>query len=96
MKHSVIILPRAEFGFQRLYDYITKRSKQGADSWANAFYRALKMLPTQPEALRLAPESKNHNEDIRQLTFKTRQGSHLSSALRNSRRPSAYHTPART
>ena len=74
MKYSVIVLPRAEFDFQRLYDYIKKRSKRGSDSWANAFYRALKKLHMQPEAMGLAPESEDHAEDIRQLPFKTRQG----------------------
>jgi plasmid stabilization system protein ParE len=74
MKYKVIILPRAEFDFQMCYDFIKKRSKAGADSWANAFHRALKRLHEQPEASGVAPESEGHDEDIRQLLFKTRQG----------------------
>ncbi|MEX0819910.1 MAG: type II toxin-antitoxin system RelE/ParE family toxin [Pirellulaceae bacterium] len=74
MNYSVIILPRAEFDFQRLYDYIKKRSKRGADSWVNTFHRSLKRLHKQPDALELAPESEDHAEDIRQLLFKTGQG----------------------
>lgn len=55
MTYTVIIVPSAESDFQRQYDYIKQRSKRGADSWANAFYRALKKLHTRPEMLALAP-----------------------------------------
>jgi len=74
MSYSVIILPRADRDFQQIYEYNRQSSKKGADAWANAFYRALKRLHSQPTALALAPESENYQEDIRQLLFKTRQG----------------------
>lgn len=94
MKYTVIILPRAEFDFQRCYDFTKKRSKPGADSWANAFHRALKRLHEQPEALGLAPESEDHDEHIRQLPFKTRQGLTYRT-LRHSRKSRPHHPRAR-
>ena len=74
MTHTVIIVPSAEDDFQRQYDYIKQRSKRGADSWVNAFHRALKKLATRPMTFVLAPESANQEREIRQLLFKTRQG----------------------
>jgi plasmid stabilization system protein ParE len=74
MTYTVIIVPSAESDFQRQYDYIKERSKRNADSWANAFHRALKKLHTQPATYAIAPECENDERDIRQLLFKTRQG----------------------
>jgi plasmid stabilization system protein ParE len=74
MTYTVIIVPSAEYDFQRQYDYIKQRSKRGADAWANAFHRALKKLRKRPTTYALAPESENGDREIRQLLFKTRQG----------------------
>ena len=64
----------AEQEFEDQYDYIAKRSPQGANSWAVAFRDALKTLETKPTSYSLAPESKYHAEDIHQLLFSTRRG----------------------
>ena len=74
MNYTVFVLPRAEQDFEEIHSYIRARSAQGAASWANAFYAALKKLETNPNTYGLAPESGEHEFDLRQLIFKTRRG----------------------
>jgi len=74
MTYRVQILPSAEREFEQLYRYIAKRAPRGAAAWANAFYKALKSLRRNPGRHPLAPEDDDHEIDIRQLLFKTRQG----------------------
>ncbi len=74
MTYTVVILPRAEHDFQTLHDYIKERSPQGAASWANAFYKALKRLEQSPLTCGLAPESATSGRDVYQLIFRTRKG----------------------
>ena len=74
MTYTVVILPRAENDFAVLYDYIAKRSPQGAAHWVNAFHASLKRLEQNPFLFPLAPESSDSEYDVYQLIFKTRRG----------------------
>jgi plasmid stabilization system protein ParE len=74
MTYTVITLPCAERDFQKAYDWIAERSPRGAASWADAFYKALKTLERNPQVCGFAPENDDHDAELRQLIFKTRQG----------------------
>lgn len=74
MTYSVIVQPAAECEFDVLYSFIEKRSRRGANSWANAYFQMLRAIKNNPEGYSLAPESSLHEEDIRQAVFRTRRG----------------------
>ena len=74
MIYTIILMPSAEKGFQNQYNYIAERSESGAVAWSDAFFDALLKLETRPQHCTLAPESVDHEEEIRQLLFKTRKG----------------------
>lgn len=74
MIYRVVMLPQAEGDFAGLFLYIAQRSPAGAANWANAFYRALKSLETNALMHGLAPEDDDHEVEIRQMFFRTRQG----------------------
>jgi plasmid stabilization system protein ParE len=57
----------------RCFAYIAERSRAGAISWLEAYELAIDALAENPFR-GLAPESVDHDEEIRQQLFKTRHG----------------------
>jgi len=55
------------------YDYIAQRSLAGALRWLDAFEQAVDSLRQNPNC-GLAPESQDHDDEIRQRLFKTPHG----------------------
>ena len=73
MSFRVETTARAEADRQTCYDYIFERSPQGAARWADAYDDALESLERFIPQI-LAPESVDHDEEIRQKRFRTKQG----------------------
>ena len=74
MEYRVIISPRAEAEFEHQLGYLLDRSTTGAQAWSNKFEEAVKRLSESPERHGLAPENADHEQEIRQVIFKTRLG----------------------
>jgi len=74
MTYVVVVLRRAQWDVDHIYDWIAKRSPAGAESWYSALKRAVTGLSHHPESCSLAPESQELHREIRQCFFKTRRG----------------------
>lgn len=68
------ILPRAEQDAQHIFDYISKRSRQGACAWWSAFERATERVIGDCTYFAHAPENDLVSFELRQVLFKTRYG----------------------
>lgn len=67
------ITARAKADRTTCFDYIARRSPEGALAWLSAFESAVEALLIQPRYGE-APESRGHDETIRQKIFKTKYG----------------------
>jgi plasmid stabilization system protein ParE len=74
MSYQVTLLPAARRELATIYDWLAKRSPQGARTWFNRFTEALLTLEENPLSCGLAPESELTDEEVRQLIFKTKRG----------------------
>ena len=74
MSYSVRILPRAENDLERMYDYISTRSPEGAERWLAAFEVAIGRLKVSPFLYVSAKEDKHFAFELRQFVFKTPHG----------------------
>ena len=68
------MLSRAEADFERQFEYLLKRSPQGANAWADAVDEAIGELRHSADSYGLSPESVDHPFDVHQVTFKTKSG----------------------
>ena len=74
MTYNIILQPGAESDVEQIVGYLAERSLQGAAAWRNAWNNLLVDLRRRPESFGLAPESANHDDDVRLALFKTRRG----------------------
>lgn len=74
MQFVVRSTPRAESDTQKIYDWISERSPQGAQRWWRAFEEACNRLSVQPLSFGFAPESFHTGYDVRQILFQTIHG----------------------
>jgi len=74
LNFHVIISPRAEREFEDQLLYLAERSPQGANDWALEFEKAIIILGDAPNRHGFAPENSDHEQEIRQILFKTRRG----------------------
>lgn len=74
MTFDVAVSERAWSDADRIFEWIAKRSPQGAIKWNQAFVHALLQLKREASQHALAPESAELAETIRQYLFKTRRG----------------------
>ena len=74
MTYRVVILARARQDVDEIYDWIAKRSPDGAQRWLNGFEQATGTLQTNPFIGPPAPESKFFDIEIRHILFHTRSG----------------------
>jgi len=65
---------RADRDYAACLNYIITRSKRGANSWAKAFDKALERLEDNADGCPLAPETDLVDDEIREISFKTRRG----------------------
>ena len=72
--YAVILLSRAEAELESQLDYLSERSPQGAEAWTAEYSSAIYRISDDPKSCGLAPENDDHEEEIRQVMFKTRKG----------------------
>ena len=74
MSFDVRLSFRAETDLDHILAWIANRSPQGANVWLARWKEVCRLLSERPENCLLAPENVDHEEDIRQIVFKTRSG----------------------
>ena len=74
MTFHVRILRRAERDAQQIFEWIARRSPDGAVRWWNALAAAVAKLTLNPIGYGLAPEDEWTDHELRQFLFKTRRG----------------------
>ena len=74
MRLKLKILRRARWDAQSIFDYILKRSPQGAANWWTAFEQAAYSTCDQLREFALAPENGIVDYELRQVVFKTARG----------------------
>ena len=74
MKFRLILSARAESDIEGIVGYLVQRSPQGAAAWCDRWEEVLGELRERPLGFGRAPESSQHDADIRQVLFKTRRG----------------------
>ena len=74
MSTEVELSFRAEKDLDDILAWIVSRSPQGARMWLARWKEVCRLLSERPETCLLAPENLDHDEDIRQIVFKTRSG----------------------
>lgn len=74
MTYQVHLTYRAERDVDRILQWLSERSAQGATTWDRRWQQVLGDLRTSAAKYDLAPENEDHDEQIRHVTFKTRRG----------------------
>jgi len=72
-RHTVIILPAAEWEIGKAYEWIASRDADAAVRWYNRLLEVIFSLDTFPERAPLAPESKSLKREIREVFHGRRQ-----------------------
>jgi plasmid stabilization system protein ParE len=68
-QYRVELTEPAKLEIAEAEDWIDAESPAAAERWIEALYDALDGLQTMPARCPLAPENKNHGEEIRQLIY---------------------------
>jgi plasmid stabilization system protein ParE len=74
MTYRVQPTAQAEADIDRIFDWLHRRSPDGARRWYEAFWDSAERLKSFPQSCGLAPESRDFPEEVRQMLFKTRRG----------------------
>ena len=74
MTYDVELSLRAERDLDLILSWISERSPQGARNWIERWDEVVRNLSTRPENYLPAPESADHQDEIRHIVFKTRSG----------------------
>ncbi len=74
MKYTVLLLPHAERDVDTILAWLHERSPQGAAAWYRRWLEIMSVLEDSAGGCGLAPEDKDHEATIQQITFKTRSG----------------------
>lgn len=74
MTYILKILPRAERDAIKIFEYLAKRSPDGALNWWDAFYAASNEVPLNPLRYEVANENQDSEYELRQFLFRTRRG----------------------
>lgn len=72
--HRVVVTRRAERDADGIYDWLARRSREGARKWYAAFRKMLRTLAKDPVRHAQAPEAGTLGLDIQQALFSTRYG----------------------
>lgn len=70
----VEVTETAERDVHIILSWLSERSPKGAVTWYQAWEAAIEFLSVNPQAASLAPENRDHEEEIRHWPFKTTQG----------------------
>ena len=75
MSRSLRIQARARADIDQIFDWLERRSPQGAAAWYHALYEAIGNIAEKPEAYPIASEAMPRwNREIHQTLFKTTRG----------------------
>lgn len=74
MSAEVELSFRAVRDLDDILTWIADRSPQGARIWLARWKEVCTILSERPESCLLAPENSDHEEEIRHVVFKTRNG----------------------
>ncbi len=74
MTLEVRVSGRTEKDVDTIFEWLAKRSKDGAVRWYHAYLISLHSLLIQAEGCGIAPEAEKLGIDLRQFLFKTRSG----------------------
>jgi len=75
MRLQVRVSGRAERDVDVIFEWISKRSADGAARWYAAYLESLRSLPNQAANCATAPEADGLAMELRQILFRTRKGS---------------------
>jgi plasmid stabilization system protein ParE len=74
MSYQVEVTERAKLEIDCILGWLFDRSPAGAASWFEAWEQACVFLAENAHASSIAPESNDHEEEIRQWPFRTAHG----------------------
>lgn len=74
MTYELLLVAKAEAQVEFIVRYLSARSPQGALAWCERWEQILDELRKNPLRFGLAPESAEHQAEVRQVHFKTRHG----------------------
>jgi plasmid stabilization system protein ParE len=74
MSRTLRIVERAASDVDCIFNWLLRRSSQGAIAWYLAFRQALNEIVSSPEHFAEAPESHRLGRSLREAPFKTRRG----------------------
>jgi plasmid stabilization system protein ParE len=74
MSRTLRLVERARADVDHIFNWLARRSVQGAITWYMAFGRALETIAASPERFAAAPESRPLARHLQQSLFKTRRG----------------------
>lgn len=74
MSYTVRFSRKADANAVVIFDWISKRSPEGADRWLNALEAGIRKLQLHANKCVPAPEADELGIDLRQLIFRTRRG----------------------
>lgn len=74
MTYDVVHLPQAQADLNETLAWLHERSPSGAATWFERWLEVEDLLRRIPESQPRAPESSEHDEEIRNVIFKTRRG----------------------
>lgn len=75
MNYEVLLTDKAIESSAKISDWIQERSPKGAQSWMQAFDKAVSRLRRFADSCGLAPEGEEFNEPVYESFFQTRSGS---------------------
>ena len=73
MSYRIQPSAQAEADIAHIFDWLSKRSPDGASRWYEAFWDATEQLKKHPLSCALAPEAEEFNEELRHMLFGTRR-----------------------
>lgn len=74
MSRTLRIVGRAQSDADDIFNWLARRSVQGAIAWYSAFLHAAGQIAASPEAFAEAAESRPLDRPLRQSLFRTRRG----------------------
>ncbi len=70
----IVLSDEAQRNITAIYQWIEDRSAKGATRWYLALHARLSSLESNPHRFALAPENRHFEQEIRNVTFRTRAG----------------------
>ena len=74
MKYAVRTTANSEQEILAIVEWLEERSPKGVLAWCDAWEAAIELLASNPLIASLAPENSDHDEEVRNWSFKTKLG----------------------